>query len=209
MNAVADEPDGATPLDPDELDGLRHRHVTTRAELNELEQANIEAGLLWLARQRKTEILEDSFLRELHRRLFGGVWTWAGGYRLREKNIGIDPLLIGVQVRQALRDAAYWADHDTFKPLEAAARFHHALVKIHPFPNGNGRHARISADVYLAECFRMPPINWSNNTDMTRNSIRRTAYIAALRAADNFDFAPLLSFVGLPPDPDACLEGAE
>jgi fido (protein-threonine AMPylation protein) len=82
MNGIMDEPEGATPLDPDELEGLRQKHITTRGELNELEQANIEAGLLWLARRRQTAILTDEFLRELHRRLFGDVWRWAGTYRL-------------------------------------------------------------------------------------------------------------------------------
>lgn len=196
MNAITDEPDGATPLDPDEMEGLKHRHITTHGELNELEQVNIEAGLLWLAGRRKTEILTDDFLRQLHRRLFGDVWAWAGTYRLREKNIGIDPRLIAVQVRQLLGDAAFWAENSTYPPLEAAARFHHALVKIHPFPNGNGRHARIAADVYLAECFGHPPIDWEKGADLTHNSERRDAYIAALRAADNYNFIPLLTFVG-------------
>lgn len=199
MNGIMDEPDGATPLDPDELEGLRQRHITTRGELNELEQANIEAGLLWLAGRRQTAILTDEFLRELHRRLFGDVWRWAGTYRLREKNIGIDPRLISVQLRQLLGDAAYWAEHKTYEPLEAAARFHHELVKIHPFPNGNGRHARIAADVYLAELFNHSPIIWGDGADLTFNSERRDAYIAALRAADGHDFARLLTFVGHEP----------
>lgn len=196
MNAIIDEPDGATPLDPDEREGLKHSHITTREDLNELEQANIEAGLLWLARRRRTDILTDDFQRALHRRLFGDVWRWAGTYRLREKNIGMDPRLIGVQLRQLLGDAAYWAEHQTYPPLEAAARFHHALVKIHPFPNGNGRHARISADVYLAECFDHGPIDWTAGADLTRDNDRRDAYITALRAADAHDFSPLLAFAG-------------
>lgn len=197
MSPAASEPDGATPLDPGELAGLKHRHITTRGELNELEQANIQAGLLWLARRRRTDILSDTFQRELHRRLFGDVWKWAGTYRLREKNIGIDPRQIGVQLRQLLGDAGYWAQHGTYPPLEAAARFHHALVKIHLFPNGNGRHARICADIYLAQCFQHPPVDWEAGADLNRTNARRAAYIAALRAADGYDYAPLLRFVGL------------
>jgi len=196
MNGIMDEPEGATPLDPDELEGLRQKHITTRGELNELEQANIEAGLLWLAGRRQTAILTDEFLRELHRRLFGDVWRWAGTYRLREKNIGIDPRLISVQVRQLLGNAQYWAENQVYVPLEAAARFHHELVRIHPFPNGNGRHARISADIFLAEAFDHPPIDWESGADLTNNGDRRVAYIAALRAADGHDFDPLLAFVG-------------
>ena len=195
MNGIMDEPEGATPLDPDELEGLRQKHITTRGELNELEQANIETGLLWLAGRRQTAILTDEFLRELHRRLFGDVWRWAGTYRLREKNIGIDPRLISVQVRQLLGNAQYWAENKVYAPLEAAARLHHELVRIHPFPNGNGRHARISADIFLAEAFDHPPVDWARGADLANNSARRTAYIAALRAADATDFDPILNFV--------------
>ena len=196
MSGIIGEPDGATPLDPDELEGLRFDHITTRGELDELEQANIQSGLLWLGRRRRSDILTDDFLRELHRRLFGDVWSWAGTYRLREKNIGIDPRMIGVSIRHLLGDAAYWVEHATYQPLEAAARFHHRLVQIHPFANGNGRHARISADTYLAECFGHDPIDWENGADLANNNERRDAYIAALRAADGHDYDPLLAFVG-------------
>ena len=137
-DAIAAEPQGATALNPDELEGLKYRHITMRGQLDELEQVNIESGLLWLGRRRKTDILTEQFIRELHRRLFGDVWKWAGQFRRTEKNIGIDPLEIGVQLRLLQDDARYWADHGTFPPLEAAARFHHRLVQIHPFPNGNG-----------------------------------------------------------------------
>lgn len=190
-----DEPEGATPLDPDELEGLKFDHITTRGELDELEQANITQGLLWLSRQRSGNILSDDFVRKLHARLFGEVWEWAGTYRLREKNIGIDPLYIGVQLRQLLGDAEYWAANGTYEPLEAAARFHHRTVQIHPFPNGNGRHARIAADTYLEQCFGHPPIEWASGFDLQADGERRAAYIAALRAADKGEFDKLLQFV--------------
>ncbi len=196
MSGIIGEPDGATPLDPDELEGLRFDHITTRGELDELEQANIQSGLLWLGRRRRADILTDDFLRELHRRLFGDVWSWAGTYRLREKNIGIDPRMVGVSIRHLLGDAAYWVEHGTYRPLEAAARFHHRLVQIHPFANGNGRHARIAADIYLAECFDHAPIDWENGADLTNNNERRDAYIAALRSADGHNYDLLLEFVG-------------
>lgn len=197
MSPDADAAAGATPLDPDERDGLKHRHITTRGELDQLEQANIASGLAWLARRRKTDILTEAFMRELHRRLFGDVWRWAGTFRLTEKNIGIDPLDIPVQLRMLLGDARYWAEHRSFAPLEAAARFHHRLVQIHPFPNGNGRHARIAADVYLEECFGHGPVDWTAGYSLQSMNERRAQYIDALRAADAGDFGPLLAFVGL------------
>lgn len=193
------EPEGATPLDPDERQGLRFGHITTRAELDELEQANIEQGLAWISRRRRLDIFDDGFVRRLHKALFGDVWTWAGEYRRTEKNIGIDPIHISVQLRTLLGDARYWADNAVFAPLEAAARFHHRMVQIHPFPNGNGRHARIAADILLEVAFRHPPIDWAGGFDLQAGNPRRKAYIAALRAADAGDFALLLGFVGMVP----------
>jgi len=189
------EPDGATPLDPDELEGLKFGHITTRGELDELEQANITEGLRWLQRRRSGDILDDVFVRRLHRRLFGEVWEWAGTYRLREKNIGIDPVQISVQLRGLLGDARFWVENGTFGPLEAAARFHHRMVQIHPFPNGNGRHARIATDILLQDHYDHPPIEWASGFDLQADSARREAYIKALRAADVGDVDPILIFV--------------
>jgi len=191
-----DAPEGATPLDPDERDGLKHKHITTRGELDELEQANIQTGLQWVSRSRQRDILSDDFLRTLHKRLFAEVWDWAGTYRQTEKNIGIDPLHIGVELRTLVDDARYWAEHETYPPLEAAARFHHRMVQIHPFPNGNGRHARIAADLYLERHLGQAPIEWTHGFDLQADNERRSAYIAALRAADGGDHEPLLDFVG-------------
>lgn len=196
MSGVGQEPDGATPLDPDEREGLRFRHVTTRGELNELEQANIQEGLLWLSRRRTRDVLTEHFLRELHRRLFGQVWKWAGQFRRTEKNIGVDPLMIAVDLRMLLDDARYWSEHRIYEPLEAAARFHHRLVFIHLFPNGNGRHARIATDLYLANFFGHPVIDWAAGHDLLHTNERRNAYIAALRAADSGEYGALFEFVG-------------
>ena len=196
MKTGAAYPDGATPLDPDEIEGLKFKHVTTRGELDELEQANIEAGLLWVSRRRKSDILTEEFARNLHRRLFGRVWKWAGKFRLTEKNIGVDPAEISVRLRVLLDDARYWAAHGTFAPLDAAARFHHRLVQIHPFPNRNGRHARILVDIFLEEIYQHAPVDWAAGDDLQSLNSRRDAYIAALRAADADEYGPLLEFVG-------------
>ncbi len=193
---MSGEPGGATPLDPDEAEGLKFRHVATRGQLDELEQANIGQGLQWLARTR-IDVLTVGFIRTLHKRLFGDVWKWAGTYRLTEKNIGIDPVHIAVQLQMLLDDLRYQAAHDVYPPLEAAARYHHRLVSIHPFPNGNGRHARIAADAVLDKLFGHPPIEWADGFDLQADSERRKAYIAALRAADTGTFDPLFAFVGL------------
>ncbi|KAA9130488.1 mobile mystery protein B [Marinihelvus fidelis] len=189
------EPEGATPLDPDEKEGLRFAHITTRAELDELEQANIEQGLGWITRRRGGSIFDEAFIRTLHRRLFGDVWAWAGQYRLTEKNIGVEPTQIPVQLRLLLDDAKFWSVNGVYEPLEAAARFHHRMVLIHPFANGNGRHARIAADILLEDAYRHPAIEWASGFDLQADNVRRKNYIAALRAADGGDYAPLLTFV--------------
>jgi len=196
MSAIGPEPEGATPLDPDELEGLKFKHIATRAQLDELEQANVEQGLVWIARRRKSDVLNERFVRELHKRLFGDVWSWAGAFRNTEKNIGIDPFQIRNQLPYLLDDARYWVEHETYEPLEAAVRFHHRLVEIHCFPNGNGRHARIMSDIYLQENWNHPPIDWAGGHDLMKDNSRRKDYIAALRAADRNEFKPLFQFVG-------------
>jgi Fic-DOC domain mobile mystery protein B len=190
-------PDGATPLDPNELGGLKHKHISTQGELDELEQANIASGLRWLARTRRKDVLTDDFAIELHRRLFGDVWDWAGKFRETGKNIGAAPIQIGIQLRGVMDDASYWAEHKTYPPKEAAVRLHHRLAFIHPFPNGNGRHARIMADTVLDKVYIAEPIDWTGGSDLQKLGARRSAYIAALKSADAHDMGPLFALLGL------------
>lgn len=192
-------PDGATPLDPDETRGLKFKHITTRNQLDQLEQANIQNGLRWLARRKHSDILHEGFVRELHKKLFGEVWLWAGSFRTTEKNIGIDPRQISVQLRLLLDDARYWIEQQTYNSYEIAARLHHRLVYIHLFPNGNGRHARIMADTLLTDVLNEPPIDWTGGEDLQAMSERRRTYIHALRSADMGDYKNLLVFIGETP----------
>lgn len=189
-------PPGATPLDPNELNGLKHKHVTTQAELDELEQANIQSGLIWLGRQR-ADVLTDSFAIDLHKHLFGDVWEWAGSFRTTGKNVDfVEAVQIPIELRTLMDDARYWVDHKTYTPIEGAVRFHHRLVKIHPFPNGNGRHARIMADAMLERVYEVPAIDWAGGHDLQKINERRNAYIAALKAADQGHIDQLMKFVG-------------
>jgi Fic-DOC domain mobile mystery protein B len=190
------EPTGATPLTPDELLGLRAKHITTRGELNELEEENIIEGLTWLDRRPRTfDILIDGAAREVHKRMFGQVWDWAGVYRLTEKNIGVPVWHISTEMRTCLDDARYWRDNGTYEHLEAVARYHHKLVWVHPFANGNGRWARIMADAYLVTIDPDKFLDWSGNGTLNSDSAHRARYIAALREADAHEFGPLLEFV--------------
>lgn len=187
---------GETPLDPDEMEGLKFDHVENRGQLNELEQANIDNGMLWLRRQNNPEILTDHFARKLHEKLFGEVWRWAGTYRQTEKNVGIDPIQISVNLRHLFDDALCWMEYGTYEPVEAAVRLHHKLVYIHPFPNGNGRHARIMADAVLESLYGVSPIDWSGGYNLQGMNVRRKTYIEALQAADGGDYELLFEFVG-------------
>ena len=145
--------EGATPLDPDELAGLKFKHITARGQLDELEQANIVQGMLWTKKHSQADTLTIGFALNLHNALFNDVWTWAGTFRLTEKNIGIDPLYISVSLRNLIDDLSAWIEFDTYPPVESVLRFHHQLVKIHPFPNGNGRFSRIYADLIAEKYF--------------------------------------------------------
>ena len=146
MSNVVDGPDGATPLDPDEMEGLIYKHIQTREQLDELEHINVQEGIKWLKRVKRADPFTTQFVCNLHKKLFGDVWSWAGSFRKTEKNIGCDPININVELRNLLDDARYWVEHSTYPPKELAARFHHRLVVIHLFSNGNGRHSRIMAD---------------------------------------------------------------
>jgi Fic-DOC domain mobile mystery protein B len=188
---------GATPLDPDEAQGLLHAHVTLKRQLDRLEQSNIQDGSNWLAKQRTPNLLSEEFVLKLHEKLFGNVWAWAGSFRRTEKNIGIDPIQIPIELRLLLDNTRYWIENSTYPPLEIAARVHHRLVEIHLFPNGNGRHARIYADAILTKMMDHDPIDWAAGEDLTVENDRRTAYIKALQEADKYNIAPLLEFVGL------------
>lgn len=186
----ADE--AATPLTAEEREGLIPSYVTLRRELNEAEQANILEAEQW-AFSRKRNVLDERFLTDLHKRMFGRVWRWAGKLRQTERNVGVDPYRIASDLRQLLDDSRYWIEYNTYSPDEISARFHHRLVYIHPFPNGNGRHARLATDLLLVALGQVR-FSWGR-TSLVHPGDTRQAYVSALRAADGRDIRPLLEFV--------------
>jgi Fic-DOC domain mobile mystery protein B len=188
-------PEGATPLEPDEQEGLIPSFVQTKGELNEWEQVNILAAERWLFSRsmlRRFELNRDWMLR-IHKKMFGQVWRWAGHLRSTERNIGVGPVMISIELRNLCDDATYWLDNRTFPLDEAVARLHHRLVAVHPFPNGNGRHARLVADAVLAR-HGAERFTWGRGSLISNGDVRRR-YIEALRAADRYDIGPLLHFV--------------
>jgi Fic-DOC domain mobile mystery protein B len=186
-----EQPDDATPLRPEEAAALR-TPVVDRRQLNEIEAANVAAGRRWAMRSRK-DCLADDYLCELHKRMFGDVWRWAGDYRTFDVNIGNTPFVqVPMAVREALGDAQYWVEHDTYAPAELAVRVHHRLVLIHPFVNGNGRCTRLLADVVIKR-LKADLLSWGS-ASLVETGKARAAYVAALREADGHNLEPLLVF---------------
>lgn len=185
------EPDDATPLTPEERDGLIPTHIALRRELNELEQQNILSAATWAFSRYRLPVTEP-FGRNLHKRMFGDVWRSAGKYRSTDKNIGVPYFEVPMRLREAYDNAKAWMEYASFPPDEIAVRFHHALVLIHPFPNGNGRWSRLMADL-LITMLGGTRFSWGRSTLRTADQTR-TDYIAALRAADRHDFTALVAF---------------
>jgi len=195
MTGLVNPAPGNTPIDPDELEQLIPS-LATKAELDEWERANILEAYEWALSGRvlrAADPFDEPFLRELHRRMFNRTWKWAGTYRLSEKNIGVPVHEIRNRIPALLANARYWAEHRVYSIDEIAIRFHHELVgAIHAFPNGNGRHARLHADV-IARRLGGAEFSWGR-TDIVGAGPVREAYIAALHAADGGDIKPLLQF---------------
>jgi Fic-DOC domain mobile mystery protein B len=183
--------DHATSLTPAERDDLIPTYITTRNELNESEQKNIATADQW-AFSRRHYIFRERLLKGLHRRMFNKVWRWAGKFRTTERDLGVKPFEIETALRQAIDDARYWVENKSYPPDEIAVRFHHRLVSVHPFPNGNGRWSRLAADILIAQSGGAR-FTWGSANLQAKGTARAT-YIDALHAADNHDLSPLIKF---------------
>jgi len=190
---------GAIPLD-----------MTTRSDLNRYERQNIAKAFPWALRHARLEgplgVLNLSFLFQLHRRMFGEVWTWAGKPRQRDTNVGVDPTQILTQARQAFDDARYWHENATFETYELSVRIHFRLVHVHPFANGNGRCTRLVADLYR-QSIGSPFLTWGGEAvSLDDQGPARAAYIAAIVEAERGNYQPLIDFArsdSPPPDSPA------
>ena len=187
--------DGQTPLSEEEKDGLKIPSITTREELDEFEQLNIEKAIQWTfgKKIKAEELLTEKFVKDLHKRMYGDVWKWAGSFRNSEKNLGIKSYLIPVQLKQLIDDTKFWYENNTFPSVEIAIRFKHELVSIHCFPNGNGRHSRLMADLIMEKLYGEPFLSWGSS-NLVNVTDKRKEYIAALKQADKRQIEPLISF---------------
>lgn len=187
--------EGQTPLDEDEKEGLLIKTISTRGELDEFEQLNIQLAIEWSLKTKldKKQFLTEDFLMLVHKQMFGEVWAWAGTKRKSNKNIGVDKTQISIEIRKLIDDCNFWIDHKSFSDEEIAIRFSHRLVKIHLFPNGNGRHSRLVADILISKIFNKPVFSWVHSDLSKKNPIRKE-YLEAIYKADKDDYKSLLEF---------------
>jgi Fic-DOC domain mobile mystery protein B len=187
--------DGQTPLDEEESEGLLIPGITTRQELDEFEQLNIERAFKWaLGKKFATErILTEAFVKQVHKKMYEEVWKWAGQFRNSNKNIGVPWTQIGVSLKYLLDDCKFWIDKNTYSSDEIAVRFKHRIVQIHCFSNGNGRHSRFMGDLLITNIFKSESFSWGSNS-LVKAGEERSVYLQAIKAADQGNIVPLLEF---------------
>lgn len=187
--------DGQTPLEEEEKEDLKIKSITKQKELNEFEQLNIEKAVEWMinAKLNHERILNVKFIKDLHKKMYGDVWKWAGEFRKTEKNIGIKWTQIGIELKNLIDDTIFWIENKTYSPVEIAIRFKHRIVAIHCFSNGNGRHSRIMADIIIESIFEKEIFTW-HQSNMVKGDETRKEYINALKEADNGNIHPLIKF---------------
>jgi Fic-DOC domain mobile mystery protein B len=187
--------DGQTPLDENEIHGLKIPSITTKGELDEMEQNNIEEAQLWLLGRKLNyqQILTPEFILSLHKRMYVNVWNWAGEFRKTNKNLGIPFFQIPTELKQLLEDTKFWIENNTYDPDEIAIRFKHRLVSIHCFSNGNGRHSRMMADILIEKVLKKEMFSWGMSNLSKENDIRAN-YLKAIKLADQHDYSELMNF---------------
>jgi len=187
--------EGQTPLDEEEKAGLLIKTITTRGELDEFEQQNIEKAIEWtmLRKFKPEKIVSKDFVCQLHRKMFGDVWKWAGKFRHSNKNMGCDWQQIGPRLKQLNDDCNYWLLNKTYSEEEIAIRYKHRIVQIHCFSNGNGRHSRLMGDVIINHIFRKRFFTWGG-ANLIKKGEARTSYLRAIKQADNGEINPLIEF---------------
>ena len=186
---------GQTPLDEDEKEGLLILTIATRGELDEFEQNNIEEAIQWIYSKKfkPKQIISEDFIKRLHKRMYGQVWAWAGDFRKTNKNIGVDKWQISIELKSLIDDTLFWIANKTYSDDEIALRFKHRLVSIHCFPNGNGRHSRLMADIIIEKLFNKAIYSWGSE-NLSKECDSRLNYLNAVRKADNGEIEPLLVF---------------
>lgn len=186
---------GQTPLEEEEKEGLLIQHITTKKELDEFEQQNIEKAFEWVMARKfsVSTVLNEGFILDLHKRMFGEVWKWAGKFRTSNKNIGVDKLQISTRLYQLNEDCKFWIENNTYESDILAISYKHRIVQIHPFANGNGRHSRLMADIIIEKLLGGEVFSWGG-VNLSRSTDTRKTYIDAIITADGGNIKPLVEF---------------
>lgn len=186
---------GQPPISEEEKDDILLPTISTRGELDEFEQANIEKAIEWSMRNSfdLDKVLSIDFIKELHRKMFSEVWGWAGTYRRSNKNIGVDKFIIEQELYKLMKDCWYWIENRAYPADEIAIRYKYRMVAIHPFPNGNGRHSRICGDILVSHVLNRPIFTWGGKR-IEEEGVIRKSYLDALHKADQGDVLPLMEF---------------
>ncbi|AIK95659.1 mobile mystery protein B [Candidatus Odyssella acanthamoebae] len=184
--------EGATPFNEDDADKLIPNHIRTQHQLNEWEQANILIAERYLFSRKRNDILTTAFINRIHKKMFGQTWKWAGTFRKHQTNIGVKPYEITSCLKILCDDAKFWVSNQIYEAEEIAVRFHHRLVAIHPYPNGNGRLSRLMGDVLLYN-LKNKRLSWGR-VSLVQASQTRQEYIRSLREADQGNYVDLLKF---------------
>lgn len=195
MGLELDYSKGQTPISEEEKEALLIRTISTKGELDEFEQANIERAIAWSMSNRfsENEILSVAFIKEVHKRMFSEVWTWAGKFRKSNMNLGVDKFLIEQELSRLVEDCRYWISHNIYSEDEIGVRFKFRMVSIHPFPTGNGRHSRICGDILISHVFGSPVFSWGGKS-IGEGGETRKKYLDALHKADQGDIRLLVEF---------------
>ena len=184
----------AKPLNPSILKDLIPSHIASQAELDRWEQDNINDALAWIEKRTPKNILSEAFLRQFHMKMFCHTWRWAGKLRQTEMNPGAPFARISVQLKLLCDDVQYWIEEQSFEPDGIAARFHHRLIYIRPFSNGNGRHARLVTDLLLEKVLHRPLFTWGQ-ASLAKTGQDRIMYVESLQSANQTSYQSLLEFV--------------
>jgi len=189
---------GQTPISEEEIEDILLPTISTRGELDEFEQANIEKAIEWSMKNSFSteEVLSIAFIKELHKRMFSEVWGWAGSFRRSNKNIGVDKFIIEQELYKLINDCRYWIKQKVYSEDETAIWYKFRMVSIHPFPNGNGRHSRICGDIMVSHILNRPVFTWGGKRIQEEGETRKR-YLDALHKADQGDILPLLEFARL------------
>ena len=186
---------GQTPLEEEEKEGLLVSTITTHGELNEFEQQNIEKAIEWTLGRKfnKEKIISENFVRELHGKMFGDVWNWAGKFRRTNKNLGCDLKRVSAELKKLNDDCRYWLGNKIYPEEEIAIRYKHRAVSIRCFSNGNGQHSRLMGDIIVNHIFGKKVFTWGG-ANLNKTGELRNNYLNAIRKADKGDLLPLIEF---------------